>query len=326
VGDDQDGLAHDELLERVLDELLALRIERGGGLVEDEDGGVAQEGAGEGEPLLLAAGEQGAALADDGLVTLGHGPDEIVGVGVDRGGDHLFARGVRAAEQQVAVDGVVEEHRVLGDDGDVAAQVGEAHRAHVVAVDGDPAGGGLVEAGNEVGEGGLAGAAGADEGADRAGGNRGGEAVQDGLAGLVGEGHALEGDVTVEPADGDGRGRVGDGERLVEHDLKPVERAEAALQLVVQRAELFDRLVAGVEGGEDGEERVEPDVLAVGVEEGERDADGGDDLDGGREGLRVFRGLHLEGDQPAALDGEAADLVLLQPEGADLLGGAEVSR
>ena len=36
-------------------------------------GRVAEEGAGEGDPLLLAAGEQHAALADHGVVALGEG-------------------------------------------------------------------------------------------------------------------------------------------------------------------------------------------------------------------------------------------------------------
>ena len=51
VGDDEDGLADDQLAERLLDQLLALGVERGGGLVEDEDRRVAQEGAGEGERI-----------------------------------------------------------------------------------------------------------------------------------------------------------------------------------------------------------------------------------------------------------------------------------
>ena len=71
VGDDQHGFADDQLLERELDGGFALAVEGAGGFVEDEDRGVAEEGAGEGEALLLAAGEPGAALADDGGVAVG---------------------------------------------------------------------------------------------------------------------------------------------------------------------------------------------------------------------------------------------------------------
>ena len=66
VRDDQDGFADDEALEGGLDEGLAVAVEGAGGLVEDEDGGVAEEGAGEGEALFLSAGEPGAAFADEG--------------------------------------------------------------------------------------------------------------------------------------------------------------------------------------------------------------------------------------------------------------------
>ena len=42
---------------------LGLGVESGGGFVEEEDGGVADEGAGDGDALSLAHGEGGAALA-----------------------------------------------------------------------------------------------------------------------------------------------------------------------------------------------------------------------------------------------------------------------
>ena len=64
VGDDEGGASVHQVGEGLLDEVLALRVEGGGGLVEDEDGGVVQDGAGDGEALLLAAGEPDAALAD----------------------------------------------------------------------------------------------------------------------------------------------------------------------------------------------------------------------------------------------------------------------
>ena len=54
----------------LLDEALALVIEGGGGLVEDEERGIAKDGAGDGEALPLAAGEEGATLADAGVVAL----------------------------------------------------------------------------------------------------------------------------------------------------------------------------------------------------------------------------------------------------------------
>ena len=54
--------------ERLLDRRLDLRIERRGGLVEDQDRRVLQDHPGDGDPLALAAGELDAALADVGVV------------------------------------------------------------------------------------------------------------------------------------------------------------------------------------------------------------------------------------------------------------------
>jgi hypothetical protein len=46
------------VLERGLDQALGLGVERGGGLVEDQDRRVLQQRTGDGEALALAAGEQ----------------------------------------------------------------------------------------------------------------------------------------------------------------------------------------------------------------------------------------------------------------------------
>ena len=215
VRDDQHGPAGDEQAERILHRGLALGVERAGGLVEDEDRRGAQEGAGDGDALLLAAGEQGAAFTDDGVVALRQVDDELVRVRVAGGGQDSFARRRGVAEQQVVKDGVVEEHRFLRDEGDVAPQVGEAHLAHINPVNGDAAGGDLEETRHEVGEGALARAARADERADGAGGDGGGDMAEGGCL-AVGEGDVVEGDVAAQALDGRGRGRVGDRHRLVE--------------------------------------------------------------------------------------------------------------
>ena len=65
---------------------LALGVERAGGLVEQQDRRVLQEGAGDGDPLALAAGEARARLADQGVVAVRQGGDEVVGGGGAGGG------------------------------------------------------------------------------------------------------------------------------------------------------------------------------------------------------------------------------------------------
>ena len=57
VGDRDDRLSLGQLGDRLLDQVLVLRIDAGGGLVQNDDGGVFQNGAGDGDALLLAAGD-----------------------------------------------------------------------------------------------------------------------------------------------------------------------------------------------------------------------------------------------------------------------------
>ena len=60
-----------EPVERVLDEPFGLGVEGARRLVEDKDRRVAQDRARDRDPLLLAAGEPIAALADNSVVSLG---------------------------------------------------------------------------------------------------------------------------------------------------------------------------------------------------------------------------------------------------------------
>ena len=76
VGDDDRGAALEGGVQRPLDGDLGLGVEVGGRLVEHDDVGRLEQQAGDGEPLLLAAAEPVAAVADDGVETLGQLVDE----------------------------------------------------------------------------------------------------------------------------------------------------------------------------------------------------------------------------------------------------------
>ena len=56
-----------QLLQRVLNEYLRLRVDVGGGFVQDHDGGLVQNGPGEAQQLPLTRGE-GVALLPDCLL------------------------------------------------------------------------------------------------------------------------------------------------------------------------------------------------------------------------------------------------------------------
>ena len=78
VGDDQGGAAPAQLVEGMLDPGFRDAVQGGGGLVQNEDGRIFQKNPGNGYPLLLAPGQQGAPLAHIGVEPVGHGGNIVV--------------------------------------------------------------------------------------------------------------------------------------------------------------------------------------------------------------------------------------------------------
>ncbi|MNI74783.1 hypothetical protein D3C73_1308900 [compost metagenome] len=108
MGDDQRAASFADFAQVRLDLAFGMGVQRAGGLVEQEDDGVLQDGAGDGHALLFAARQLQAALAHHGLVAVGHGHDQVVDVRQARGGFDLGIGGAGAAVADVVVDGVVE--------------------------------------------------------------------------------------------------------------------------------------------------------------------------------------------------------------------------
>ena len=81
LGDDDLGGLGDVLAEALADQGIGAGIHRAGGVVQDEDLGLLQQGAGNAQALLLAAGDVGAALFDLGVVLVGELLDELIGLG-----------------------------------------------------------------------------------------------------------------------------------------------------------------------------------------------------------------------------------------------------
>ena len=99
---------------------------------------IEQHGAGDRQPLPLAAGEVEAAFAEDGVVAVRQGGDEVVGRGDLRGLFDLGERRLGMAEGDVGRDGVAEQKCLLKDEADVPPQVVEIEIAQVVAVEQNP--------------------------------------------------------------------------------------------------------------------------------------------------------------------------------------------
>ncbi|CAM5693919.1 hypothetical protein SFUMM280S_06782 [Streptomyces fumanus] len=214
VGDDQDGPAARGVRQRPDDVRLAAFVDGAGGLVQDQHRGVGQQRPGEGEPLALAAGQGGAAFAEDGPVTVGQSGDLVVHPGGAGGPGQLLVRRVRPGEPQVLGDGGVEEVRLLGDDGDVPAQRVQRVLARAPPAEEDPAAPRVVVAQQQGEQGALAGAGRSDDrgGPSRLGGE--GDPAQRGRVGaVVGEVDVFEPYVGRAGPPRGGRALVGDGGR-----------------------------------------------------------------------------------------------------------------
>ena len=70
VRNDDRGNTAAPLLQRSADALVRAGVHRRQGIVKDQNVTVLQNGTGDGNPLLLSAGQRNAAFADDGVVAL----------------------------------------------------------------------------------------------------------------------------------------------------------------------------------------------------------------------------------------------------------------
>ena len=104
MGDNEGGAVGGELFQRILDEGLAFRIKGAGCFIEQQDGGIAQNGAGDGDALALAAGQGDAALAHFSVKALGKLFGKLVNTGRNSGGHGGFAGRVGRAEADVVED------------------------------------------------------------------------------------------------------------------------------------------------------------------------------------------------------------------------------
>ena len=137
----------------------------------------------------------GAASAHDGVIALFQGPNEIVAPGGLSHSLHLLVGGIGAAHADVLPDALVKEVVVLGHEGHLVIELGEGNAIQILPAQGDGAGGYIPEPGDQLGDGGLAGAGRPHKGGHGAGGDGEVHVVEDLLVRVVAEGHMGEGNV-----------------------------------------------------------------------------------------------------------------------------------
>ena len=192
VRDHERGAVARHPLQRLLDFVLGMAVERRGRLVQHQDRRRLQHRARDRHALLLAARQFQAALADLGLISLRRHPDEAVDLRQPRRLLHLGIGGVPAAVADVVADGVVEQHGVLRHHADRRAQRRLRDVADILAVDQDPAAGDVIEAEQQPRDRRFAGAGGPDDRNRLAGRHLEAETFQDRPLRIVGKPHVLE--------------------------------------------------------------------------------------------------------------------------------------
>src|SRR5580658_5659487 len=109
VRNDDGSLPLHQTVERFEHQFLRSRVQAGAGLIQDQDGAIANHGAGDGDALPLAAGKSYAALSNYGVVALRHLLDELMRVGHFRGPVNLGAAGFRLAVGDLIPDRAMEQ-------------------------------------------------------------------------------------------------------------------------------------------------------------------------------------------------------------------------
>ena len=209
MGDDQHRPVLDQPGEGSLDQGLVVHVQRGGGLIQKEDGGVLQKGPGNGHPLPLPAGELAAVLPNPGVPALGELLGKLVAVGQSGCRQDLFVGGILPADADVFQNGVVEEGHVLKDDGIQGQEGLRVHLGNVHPPHGDPPLVQIPEPGGQPGDGGLSPARGPHQSGDLPLLGREGDVPEDLLPRVVGKAHVIEDDVA--PSVGEGGGPLLDG-------------------------------------------------------------------------------------------------------------------
>ena len=113
VGDDDHGPAACNSVQVGVHQRLAFRIERAGGLIQDQDARILDQRAGNRQALLLAAGEVGRAFLDIGLIAIRHPLDEFLGTGQSRGAHHILDRQAGTTGDDIVADRAAEQEVIL---------------------------------------------------------------------------------------------------------------------------------------------------------------------------------------------------------------------
>src|SRR5437867_2328072 len=139
VGDEKSRALGMEPLKSFEDCGLVPFIQAGRRLIKDEDGGIANSGPGDRDPLALALRKSHATLAENCLVTQRQSRDEFVRIGEARCGFDFRGRSTRRRAPDVLANRGCKEHIVLQYDAYLGTQRFKGELTNIMTIDQHPA-------------------------------------------------------------------------------------------------------------------------------------------------------------------------------------------
>ena len=336
VRDHKARTPHGQRVHGLLNQLFRTRIDRRGGLVENQNRRILNHGSRNGEQLLLTLRKRGLVVKHcviairqrHDVVMQTHGLACVL---------DLLVGDVRLRIRDVFTHCSMEHPRILQHHGELVVHVPARHGSGVDAVDGDGAAGDLVEAHQQVDQGGFAAAGGADQGNALAGLNAQVHVFNQGHIRHIAELDMLKLHTACTVGQGNGIGGIGqDGVFVnkVEHTLRTgqgvlqlghnagniIERLGVLVGIVQQNRKLADRNAAanGNQRAHHADRRIHQRV----------DKAGGRVGDGGKEGGLYAADLQIGVDLVKALLGavEGAASLLYNNVYDCLLGMADLGK
>ena len=310
------------------DLLLRFHIHGSGCLVQDDDRRVSQNCPGDGDALLLSAGQAQSPLADLRIISVRHEDDVLMNIGgLCRFHDFLHG-GLRHGVTDVFRDRAVEEERVLQDRRDVPAQAFERHAADIVPVDQDIPGRRFVEAGDQLRQGGLADARRADDRQHFPGPADEGDILQHGNAVPIGKADMIKRDLALDGGKNFGAVQVPDLLRRIENIQDALRTGHGLLQAFQEVGQACHRRVEEPQIQEESHDIRHAQAFLPGQVSAEAyhqdRSQGGDKLDGGMEHGADLQRLQHGADVFEVPRVHLPGFIFFPPEGLDLMNAGEI--
>ena len=195
VGNDKHRPPLHQLIHALLDQGLGTGVDGGSGLIQDQHRRVGHRRPGNGQQLPLALGQVGAVCRHHSLISLGQAADKGIGIGNFHRLLHLLHGGVQFTKANVIGNGAGKEVGVLKHHAQGSPQIVFPDVFHVNPVVDHPPLLHVVEAVDQIGNGGLSCAGGPHEGNFLTRFGKEAYILQNGVAGVIAKGDILEANV-----------------------------------------------------------------------------------------------------------------------------------